>query len=265
VRLPFSVDQFLGVFRRYNEAVWPAQWGLVLLAAVALAMAVRGRPGRGRVVSAILAFLWLWMALVYHLAFFARVNGAAVAFAAAFVVQGLLFAWVAWRGVDPSYRPPSPAARGVGAAIIAYGLVVYPVLGYFLGHRYPAAPTFGVPCPTTIVTLGLLVWSSGRTPWWLLVIPLAWALIGTSAAVNLGMVEDGGLLASGLLAAASTLGSRRIPWRLTPLNSDRRNPSGVTPARRYADRADVVRSAQKTTTTRRASAARQPVGRRASP
>ena len=29
MRLPFTIDQFLDVFRRYNLAVWPAQWVVV--------------------------------------------------------------------------------------------------------------------------------------------------------------------------------------------------------------------------------------------
>ena len=29
MRLPFTIDQFLDVFRRYNLAVWQAQWVLV--------------------------------------------------------------------------------------------------------------------------------------------------------------------------------------------------------------------------------------------
>ena len=40
MRLPFTTDQFLDVLRRYNEAVWPAQWALLLLEVGA----VPGRP-----------------------------------------------------------------------------------------------------------------------------------------------------------------------------------------------------------------------------
>ncbi len=198
MHLPFTPDEFLDVFRRYNLAVWPAQWALVLLAVTAVVLARRGRSNSARWVSGILALLWFWTALAYHLAFFASVNRAAVAFAVAFAAQGLMFAWLAWRGADASYRPPSSSARVLGAALIVYALLLYPTLGYLLGHRYPAAPTFGVPCPTTIYTLGLLAWSNRRPPWWLLGVPLAWTAAATSAAVTLGMTEDFGLLASGV-------------------------------------------------------------------
>ena len=174
MRLPFTIDQFLDVFRRYNLAVSPAQWVLVTLAVVAVVLAARDRLTTKRWVSAILALLWFWMAAAYHVAFFASVNRAAVAFAGAFAIQGGLFTWLAFRATPPSYRSRSSGATAIGALFIVYALLVYPALGYLLGHRYPAAPTFGVPCPTTIFTLGLLVWSGTSMPRRLLVIPLAW-------------------------------------------------------------------------------------------
>jgi len=168
------------------------------------------------------------MGLVYHLAFFASVNPAAVAFAVACVIQGLLFTWFAWRGADAadaSHSARSSSAWVVGAALIAYALLLYPTLGYLLGHRYPAAPTFGVPCPTTIFTFGLLVWSSRRPPWWLFVVPVAWTVVASSAAITLGMTEDFGLLASGVVTVSWLAFTRR------------RGASQAQPARRAAIRA----------------------------
>jgi len=80
--------------------------------------------------------------------------------------------------------------------------VIYPVLGYFLGHVYPNSPTFGAPCPSTIFTFGLLLWTTTRIRWYLLVIPCLWALVGSSAALTLGIYEDTGLLISAILGTA---------------------------------------------------------------
>jgi hypothetical protein len=194
--LPFTLDQFLDVFRRYNLAVWPAQWILVTVGVAAVVIAAYGRPQSSRWVSGILALLWLWMAVVYHVAFFSAVNRAALLFAAAFGVQALLFAWIAFRASGISYRPQSTASATIGAVLLLYALLVYPVIGYALGHRYPTAPTFGVPCPTTIFTLAFIVWASGSLPRRLLVVPLLWSVVGTSAALSLGMAEDFGLFAA---------------------------------------------------------------------
>ena len=94
--------------------------------------------------------------------------------------------------------------------MLLYGLVIYPVLGYFLGHRYPASPTFGAPCPTTIFTFGLLLWATSRVNWFYYMLPLIWSLIGFTAALNLGVREDIGLLVAGI-AGTLLLAMRQTP------------------------------------------------------
>jgi hypothetical protein len=61
-------------------------------------------------------------------------------------------------------------------------------------------PSFGVPCPTTLFTAGLLLSlepGGPGAPWYLLIIPLAWTLIGGSAAILLGVLPDVALLLGG--------------------------------------------------------------------
>jgi hypothetical protein len=85
-------------------------------------------------------------------------------------------------------------------------MVLYPLLGFAFGHAYPASPVFGVaPCPVTIFTFGMLLWTDARMPKWVLVIPLMWAALGLSASVSLGVREDLGLVVAGLTAAAILL------------------------------------------------------------
>ncbi len=94
-----------------------------------------------------------------------------------------------------------PTLRGfAGALLLGYGLAAYPLLGYAAGHRYPATPTFGLPCPTTIYTLGLLLWAERPMPRWLLTVPLVWSAIGASAALQLGVLEDLGLVVAGAVS-----------------------------------------------------------------
>ena len=47
-----ATAQFLDVFRRYHEAVWPWPWVLLALGAAAVVAALRGRPHAGRAVAA---------------------------------------------------------------------------------------------------------------------------------------------------------------------------------------------------------------------
>jgi hypothetical protein len=211
MRLPFTADQFFEVFRQYNEAVWPAQLLLTLLAVALLALAVLNHPRHPRLVPAILAALWLWMGAAYHLTFFAEVNPAAFLFGALFLVQGLLFAWLAVRETTFTFSPRSSAGGVAGWALVLYALVVYPALGLMLGHAYPASPTFGLPCPTTIFTLGVLLWARPFLPWRLLVIPMGWTIVGGVAALQLGVWEDLGLVVAAMIVAGRVFDRHALP------------------------------------------------------
>ncbi len=197
---PFTVAQFFDVFAAYNTAIWPLQWVLLALAGVAILLVFSRMRLRSRLVAAILAVLWLWMGLVYHLIFFNIVNPAAPIFGVAFALEAALLLWAGLGPRPLRFLARADASGAAGAVLLAYALIVYPLLGYLLGHHYPAIPTFGAPCPTTILTFGLLLWTVGPVPWWLLVIPGAWALIGLSAAVSLGVPQDLGLFAAAAIA-----------------------------------------------------------------
>jgi hypothetical protein len=211
MRLPFTVDEFLGVFASYNETVWPAQVLLTAMAVVAVGLAVRRQAFSHRVIAGILAALWLWTGVVYHLAFFTAINGAAYVFGALCVLQAAAF--VAFGVVRPALRfEVRPTIGGAaGALLVTYAFVGYPLVGAAVGHAYPRLPTFGVPCPTTIFTLGMLLWSRRPLAPALALWPLLWAGIGTAAAVSLGMTEDLGLTAAGVVAALLIFGGALRP------------------------------------------------------
>jgi hypothetical protein len=205
--LPFTVQQFYGVFREYNTAVWPAQWLLVAMALAAVAAVLRPRPWSSIAVSAILSLLWTWIALAYHLAFFTRISPPAYAFAALSMVAAAAFVWqgVVRRRLAFRWAPGLKAM--VGVVLIVFALVVYPVWSAYAGHPYPATPTFGLPCPTTIFTIGVLCFATPPSPRSPLIVPLLWCLVGAQAAFLLGVQPDLGLIAAavvgiGLLATA---------------------------------------------------------------
>lgn len=209
IALPFSTREFFEVFGRYNVAVFPAQLFLYGVAALIIANVIeRERP---RLVLVLLAVLWLWMGIVYHLVFFALVNPAARVFGIGFVLQAGILMWAARRPAARSGVTPRPFAALAGKILVAYALLGYPLIGYLAGHRYPETPTFGAPCPTTIFTLGVLLWVHRDVPRWVMAIPVIWTIIGTSAAVQLGVPEDYGLTVAGLVSVIALLPAwRRI-------------------------------------------------------
>ena len=200
--LVFSLT--FGVFASYNEAVWPAQYAL---AALAVGCMIAVRRGSYRVAFLVLGLLWLWIGLAYHWAFFAAVNPAAGLFAALSVAgSAVFFAQAVSRRPTQSSVPRSAAA--LGYALMIVGLAIYPAAALLAGQRYPAFPTFGLPCPTTVFTLGVLLATMPFASGWVFVVPLAWAGIGTVAAMKLGVVEDFVLPAAALATCAVLVNAR---------------------------------------------------------
>ena len=195
VSVPFSTAEFFEVFARYNDAITPMQ--LVLLAIGVLAV-VRGAAGAWRDAATLLAVLWIWSGIVYHLVFFSAVTPAAIVFGMLFLTGGALLLWWGWRE-EPAYEPDAHHLIA-GLAVAAYALVLYPLIGFVSGQRYPAFPTLGAPCPTVILTFGVLLFFAASLHARVLIVPGIWAIVATSAALQLDVPEDFGLPAAALLA-----------------------------------------------------------------
>lgn len=93
----------------------------------------------------------------------------------------------------------------VGVGLAAYA-IAYPFLTLALGHGYPAAPLFGVPCPTVILTIGLFLTAHNGVPRALAMVPALWGFIGGSAAVFLDVSTDYVLLGAGVLLVVALIG-----------------------------------------------------------
>ena len=207
--LPFTEEAFFEVMRAYNEGVRPAQYALTAVALACVALVTVRSPFASRLICGGLALLWTWAALAYHFSYFREINPAAPWFAGLFLAGACFIAWEGLAHGRLSFDRESPR-RSMGALLVLYALVGYPVLGALLGHRYPESPTFGMPCPTDIFTLGMLLFLRRPFARWVLAAPLAWAAIGSQAAVLFGVYEDLGLLVA---AAATLLPSPARPLR----------------------------------------------------
>jgi hypothetical protein len=201
MNIPFSVTQFLEIFKTYNLSVWPMQIVLYVLGIAAIGFAVKRFPISDKAIAFILSFFWLWTGIVYHLMYFTAINKAAYLFGVAYIIQGILFLFTGFvrNRLHVQYR--SDTFCIVGALFVFYAMVLYPVLGYIFGHRYPYSPTFCLPCPLTIFTFGLLLWNEKKLPLFILFIPFLWSIIGFTAALSLGIYEDIGLLIAGVVAS----------------------------------------------------------------
>jgi hypothetical protein len=203
MELPFTAEQFLGIFRRYNTAVWPAQIALLVAALAtafaALRAALNARWNSARLAFGILAAMWLWTGVVYHFRFFAGLTPAGRIFGSLFVAQAAILALSAWLP-DPMFAPPVRPGVAAGSVLLLYALVLYPAINFAGGHRYPATPTFGAPCPLTLFTLGIFCLLPSMTPRVALVIPMLWSVLASVAAVRFGIGGDLALIPAAAIA-----------------------------------------------------------------
>ena len=132
--------------------------------------------------------------------FFTKINGAAYVFGLLFVFQAVLFFYYGLikRNLEFNFR--NNFIGVISIILFLYALIFYPLLGYQFGHLYPRTPTFGLPCPTTIFTFGMIILLENRKNI-IFIIPIVWSLVGFTAAIKLGIYQDIGLLIAGLLSA----------------------------------------------------------------
>ncbi len=198
---PPSAEQFFDVFRAYNTAVWPAQLALLGIAAATILAAFRANMNRwwrsAQTALILLATLWLWSGYVYHKLFFAKLTPAGAVFGSLFIAQAGLLLLCTWQS-GPIIDKASRSSVIIGSLFILYAVAVYPTLGSTLGHHYPAAPSFGTPCPTTIFTFGIFCLIPACIPRFALAIPVLWAVVSSYAAVRFGVTEDLGLLVAAI-------------------------------------------------------------------
>jgi hypothetical protein len=211
--LPFTAAEFFDVLAAYNERLWPVVLMLWLVTAYAVVMSTRARPERRWLIPGLLAFHWAWSGLAYHAAFFSSINPAAWVFAGLFLLEAWLLIWY---GVvhDRFQLSHGPHLQ----QILSWGLIVYallyPAIARAEGRAFPRLPIFGVPCPTTILTIGYLLAADRSLPRVVAIVPLIWAFVGGSAAFLFGVRVDLMLLASGVALAVDILRRRRTRQRV---------------------------------------------------
>jgi hypothetical protein len=206
--LPFTADILFSSIAQYNRALWPLPPMALLLGLAAVLLTVRPVRDGNRLIGAYLAAAWLWIGIGYHLLHFARLDFAAPLYGALFVLEGLLFLWIAIRGrLAFRFRGGTVGWAGLALAMLA---LAWPLVDRLAGLGWQAERVVGlVPAPTTILTLALLLLVAGRTPWYLAIVPLLWTVVAGATAWILWIPQDLGLPAAGLLAIGLLLWKNR--------------------------------------------------------
>ena len=205
--LLFSPRTYYRLFELYNADIWPAQIVTLALGVAALGLLRYPRAGQGRIVAAILAGCWLWVAWAFHWRHYATINWAAIYFAGAFVLEALFFIVIGVVRNALSFESPSAAPYRIGCAVILFALIVQPLVGPLLGRGWTQVEVFGAaPDPTAVATLGLLLTARGRTSWMLWTIPVLWCVLSGAVLWTMESPDAFVMPAAALLAVA-------IGWR----------------------------------------------------
>lgn len=150
-------EQMLEVFAAYNLQIWPMQILAYVLGLIVLYLGFRKSALASRVIPAILAFFWLWVAFLFWLPSSLQGFTIGFLFTAIFAIEGILFLI---QVVKPqlAFGTYSKPHTMVGVILMLYALIGYPLVGLLIGHRYPRTPPFGLtPCPLIIFNFGLLL------------------------------------------------------------------------------------------------------------
>jgi hypothetical protein len=108
--------------------MWPTQLLAAGLGLGLLGLLRRPRPGQGRIVSDILALLWIWVCWAFIWKRYATINWAVSYLLPLFAIEALLFLWIGVARGRWIFRPRRNAAGILGIALFVLALAFYPVL-----------------------------------------------------------------------------------------------------------------------------------------
>jgi hypothetical protein len=209
--LLFSPKTYYRLFELYNRQFWPAQIAALILGVVLVACLPAKASWRGRLAAAVLSAAWAWIAWAYLAERYATINWAAGFFALGFALEAVLLIWIGLIRNEFAYSGEAGTLRAAGISMAAFALLLQPLLGPMLGRPWTQVEIFGfAPDPTVVATLGTIT-AMRRPHWMLLIVPLAWCLIG-GATLWAMQSKDAFLIPSmTLLALVLALRKSRLP------------------------------------------------------
>jgi hypothetical protein len=203
------VTTLMDCFEVYNRKIFPLQ-AVMAVAAIALIIFLFLVPGNAAAVLAraflAVTFGWVAVACLFLVGEMrTKYPFAAFATAAGYIPLAVIFILDVFTAPAAHQVPETGWRSFLSLFMMVWGVLLYPLTGYLIGHRYPRLPLFGaMPCPTNIFAIGLLTaFASNRLEIIALLILSSMAVIGSVKAAILGyggerIREDFALLASGV-------------------------------------------------------------------
>ena len=196
-----AAELFFQKMADYNNAVWPAQIIFHALAVVFIYTSTRPITFSNKINILILSSLWIWNGAVTLLMFFTKFHAQYYLWGVLWILQGLAVYYYGIHKEQFFFRIRKESHSILGLLFIFYALVVYPLIGAWMGHPFPKGPIFGAaPCPTVIFTFSVFLFSEKRIKPSLMYFPLLWALMSLYPIIGMGVYADIGEIVAAIAA-----------------------------------------------------------------
>jgi len=198
--MEITLDQLMTAVSQYNEAIWPFQFVALALSFLGVYLAFRKNKTSDRIIVGMMIFFYLWNALLFWLPAARQGFTTGYVFVVIFLFEA---AYLLYAGLKErlSFNFKSSVTAIIGVVVIAYGLIIYPIVGVLIGREYPAlifSPFLS--CPLNIWVMGMFLLTDKPLPRCLVVVPFVWGLVGFFM-VAIGLYEDIVLILMNILGA----------------------------------------------------------------
>lgn len=199
----FSTEAFFRLFELNNNALWPLQIFMLVVAVMLFILAQRTDRKSANSLAIILALLWCLVGWQFFHKLYAQINLAAIWFALLFSLEALLLLILGLRlSRRKLFYNRMPHSTYPGAMLLFYAAAIHPLAGLMFDRNWQGLEIFGIaPDPTALGTLGILLMMPGVKPRILAVIPFTWCLI--SGLTYLAMDMPLGLITPAIALLAS--------------------------------------------------------------
>ncbi|GJL99073.1 MAG: hypothetical protein DHS20C07_07530 [Methyloligella sp.] len=199
--LLFSPEVYFSSIAFYNQSIWPLPLLAIAISLLFFWLTLKLDPKKSIVAVFILALGWAWCGAIYHFKFYQQINWMAYYYGWVFIGQSvLMMGWLlkTWL-IIPKQESASHSEtqivqnskwqQTVGKTLIGLSVFALPLVGLIDGPNIKASLLLGLsPAPTLLATFGLKLISE-KTPWWLLIIPVSFSIVGLLTSHTIGSVQ----------------------------------------------------------------------------
>ncbi len=213
--LPFTAEVYFVTVGQFSRDTWPASFVAFFLCILALVIACWPWIWRDRLVSTILALIWVWAGLGFQMSYLSSILWAATPLGVLFVAEGLLLACLGVLRSDLKFYAPSSFAGWLGLMLALGSVACYPVFALVVGIERSQLPIVGMaPTPTALYTLGMLLLTVPRAPLFLTIVPMIWLILAAAGGWLMQSSTALLLLLVGLVAVVTLIAKRHPPTSL---------------------------------------------------